>query len=196
VRFETSNWYKQQELRCDVRTRCACVLLACSTGYPYGPYKVLYVNGSSWIVHGLPNTTRIVTRSLSPQESVLCGLKKEFSPEVLHIFIYSCNSHWKLEGRAWRTIYLAKVQSHIIYLWKAPWKFKGKTRKFIYLATAMSYIIIYLWKARRKLNRKTWQFTFPATVYKDIPSSHPLLRNYPLKVIWKTWFQWTFTLYA
>jgi hypothetical protein len=88
VRFETGNWYEQQELRCDVWTRCACMLLACSTGYPHGPYKVLYVNGSSRIVHGLPNTTRIVTGSLSPQASVPCGLKNWFSPEVLYLFIY------------------------------------------------------------------------------------------------------------
>lgn len=69
-------------------TRSACVLLACSTGYPDDTYKVLYVNGSSRTVHGLPNTPKVVTGCFSFQASVLHDLMIEFYSEVLHVSIY------------------------------------------------------------------------------------------------------------
>jgi hypothetical protein len=149
--LKTDSWHKEEKLRCDVWTRCACLLLACSTGYPHGPYKVLYVNGSSRTVHRLPNTTRIITGCLSLQANVPHDLRIGFSPEVfrvfIYLFIYLWNLHWKLEGRIWPShISLRSRDTLFIYLLKVRWKLEGNSRKSIYIATVLSYIIYYLWK--------------------------------------------------
>jgi hypothetical protein len=82
MRAETDSWHKQEKLRCDVWTHCACVLLACSTGYPHGPYKVLYVNGPAELFMDC----LIQLRSF--QASVPYDLSIGFSPEVLYVFIH------------------------------------------------------------------------------------------------------------